>query len=431
MVGFDKGATNMTGRAAQELAALGGEVAQVDDAATALTRISPEDDERAAPGKDGKAKFGTAEAIATTVLSSLILSPAGAVVLGGAQGWLKKRSDQAMLDQIAEEQNILTSAGDVYDNQLNEFKTTATNPNDLEQLGVMASGLTAARKFITSSDPAMRDVGLQKMDAVDQQMHAYANRQETQRIAADAREADLKMALGDKEYDRYSAMHRDYISESQPFMETMRFGDLTLRALEGGTAAQMYTAYIGFNKAIDANSAVLGEEREAAGAFGSLMDQGYAAFKQAWDGTPSTSTIRRDMANAVQQTMAAMQTQQDIRETGYTDRLAQDNFNPKYNDDFMLSQSYQVYQPKIKPDASEIAMTMDRIARDNQSMLIGDAVDATKATAKTIGQNIDLGLSSVEQFVDEFGDDVQRNATELFEKVNTGPARFLTGRPTN
>ncbi len=85
----------------------------------------------------------------------------------------------------------------------------------------------------------------------------------------------------------------------------------------------------------------------------------------------------------------------------------------------------------------EQALIQDRIARDNQSMFIGDSVDSIKAGAVTVGEKVNELLDTAA----EFSGDLSRSATELPGRISAGADRVedffarklrdLTGRPTN
>lgn len=393
-------------------------VQNVESAEDALNRLDPDPGVQVQPETDdeGKAKFGTAEAFATFVVGSVLFGPVGGVILGGAQGIMKRQAEQSILDQMANEQNAITEAVSVFDLQLDEFKAAASSDEDLAKIGVMEAKKTAALEMMRV--PSLQEGGLTAFASFENDMIAYSNTQDTQRIAKDANDARLLVELGDKQFNRYTDMQKDYTSTSAAYVETMRFGDLTLRALEGGTPAQIYAARIGFNKTIDANSAVLGEERDALEATGSFEEQSFQAFLKAWNGSESSSKQRRELADATLMTMAAAQRQQSIRETGYTDRLAQDNFPPKYYDDFLKSQSQEIYIPTIEPDAAEIAFNLDQAAKDNQSMAIGDLVDDAKAGIETVTNFANKKEAQIGKF---FGD--------LNPNLKGPPSRGF--RPTN
>ena len=334
-------------------------------------QVQPETDE------EGNAKFGTFEAIAMGVLATAILGPVGGLLIGGATGMLQRKEEQGILDRLASEKNALTESVDIHQAQLDEFKVDAS-PEELKEIAAMEGKLTAGMGWSTSASPDLKKAGIASLASMQNDIMAYADKQETQKIAFDANEARLKVELGDKQYNRYSNMKKDYTAESQPYTEAMRFGDMTLRAIESGTPAQIYTAMIGFNKTIDPNSAVLGEERDALSSTGGYVDRGFQMFMEMWDGTPSTSQQRRELADATMNTLGAVQRQQDIREVDYAQRLEQDNFSPDYYDDFMLSQKQNIYVPTIEPDAMEVAWKLDQAARAKQSAAIGDTLDAVR-----------------------------------------------------
>ena len=126
------------------------------------------------------------------------------------------------------------------------------------------------------------------------------------------------------------------------------------------------------------------------------------------------------------------------REGLFSDRVSDAELPDKFHDNFRLVKGTPVAEtPFIPPDLGEQALIQDRIARDNQSMFIGDSVDSIKAGALTVGDKVNDLLDTAA----EFSGDLSRSATELPGRISAGADRVedffarqlrdLTGRPTN
>jgi len=358
---------------------------EAEDAQTVLDRTRPEQDETPA---DGTADFGTAEAIATAIVGTVLLGPVGGILLGGAQGWLKKKSEQSVLDRIASEQNVLTESVDVYQDQLNDFKSTATNENDFEQIGVMEAGLTTARKFMLSADPELRARGIQIMGGVNSEMNRYAGVQETQSIAADALDAQLRVELDDNQYSRYTALQTDFDNQSAGYLVRKQAVNTAIAALQSGTAADIHAAMILFNKALDPRSAVLGEERTAITEMGSALDSAYNFFGEKFTGQKLNAQQRRELGAAILRINDTSEEFQMRREAIFTSRAIAANLPEQYLDKFRLVENLPGAEPlDIPKDLLDRTLEADRAARDKQSMLIGDAVDATFVQTEKLMQD--------------------------------------------
>lgn len=337
----------MANKAAQELQAITQEVVEVEDAAVALAKLKGDDEVEQAP--DGEAKFPAAEAIATGVLASLVLGPIGGLLVAGAGGWLKKQGDQKILDKISAEQNVLNSAGDIYADQLSSFIGTAANANDREQIGAMQTTLDVAREFITSADAGLRDQGAQMMQGLDADMNGYARNQEEDRIAVEAAVKADKRQLGIDGYNRYKPMQDDFDAQSAPWLARKEAANIALSALQGGTAAQIHAAMIMFNKTLDPNSAVLGEERNAITDMGSLLDTAYNFFGEKFTGQKMNAEQRRELGAAILDIQDQSTQFQLAREGRFAERAA-DDLPAEYIDRFTLVDNTPGAEPLNIPD---------------------------------------------------------------------------------
>jgi hypothetical protein len=422
----------MANRAAQELQAITQGANQVEDAATALERITP--DMPRSGAETPQAEFGTAEAVAAGVLASVIMGPVGAVLVGGAQGWLKKKSDQSLLDRAAAEQSVLSDASDIYTTQLASYRDTATNPNDLEQIDTMQTSLEVAQEFMGSADPALRAKGVQIMNQVDQSMNGYARTQETDRVAAEVqRNADVRQ-LGLDNYARYENMQTKFDTESAPWLARKEAANIALQALQEGTPAQLHSAMILFNKTLDPNSAVLGEERDAIAGMGSMLDSAYNFFGEKFTGQTLNADQRRELGKAIM-TITDESTQfQSQREARYQQRAVED-LAPEYADRFSLIQDTPAADPLDIPDDAKKAIQdapgllgerAERVGQFVLEDLESARQDAIEATTGAVGAARDF-LANTGEKITETGEDILKRVPTIEGLAVPG----IGSRPTN
>jgi hypothetical protein len=430
---MSKATTNLSA-----LMSIGGQVEQAEDAGAALDRLEPDPADQVIPeaDDDGQAKFGTPEAIATAVVAGFILGPVGGLLVGGAQGLLKRRADQSILDRMADEQNAITDAVAVYDDQLAVFRESATNQGDLEQIGAMEADRTAALAMLKSGSPDLQSIGMQGFQKFQENLQAYGQRQETQQIAADALDAQLRVELDEREYSRYTGLQSSFDAQSQPYLDRAQAGETALAALQNGSPADLHAAMILFNKTLDPNSAVLGEERTAITDMGGWLDSAYNFVQGAANGKQLNATQRRDLGETILRIMDTSSQFQLQREAGFSDEVNDANLPVKYHDNFRLVSNVPAGEPfDVPQDLLEKTLEADQAARDKQSMLLGDAADAVGTgldnASMAIGDFADSAVEAKERFMQGLAEDwdtTKRVVGEINENLKGG--RDVT-RPTN
>ena len=400
-------------KAAANLAALaniGGDIAQVEDAQTALDRATP--DRSAAPAQDdAEADFGTPEAIATAVAASFILGPVGGLLLGGAQGWLKKRADQSVLDQIVKEQTVLTDSAAVYDDVLQGFKDSATSEEDTAQVAVLEAQRTAAVEMMTSGDVALRDQGLEAFAKFEAGLQGYSTLQETQRIAGDAEEARQRVELDDRQFSRFTGMQTDFTNESESYLAVNQSINTALAALQNGTPADLHAAVVLVNKALDPESVVRAEEAAAFGNMGSALEKGFQFVGEQFQGQTLTANQRRNLGGLLLNIKNETTRFQLTREARFSDQVIDAELPGKYHDNFRLVENV--------PASIELDIAPDALDRD-------------RAERAAVVEGIKNAPAAVRGAMDEF---VQTNRGEAatvgaaFDLLN--PARPRVNLPTN
>ena len=361
--------------------------------------------------EEGNALFGTPEAVATALFGSLILGPVGGVLLGGAQGWLKKNSDQAILDQLADERNVLTKAGDVYTERLGVLKAGATNDNDLEQVADMEGRVTAAKEFMLSADDKMQAHGVAMLASVDQDMSEYTIRQETQLIAAEAEEARQRVELDDRQFSRFTGMQSDFTNESAGYLAVSQSVNTALAALQSGTPADLHAAVVLVNKALDPESVVRAEEARAFGNMGSRFEKTANLILNEFTGATLTANQRRELGGLLMSIKDESTRFQLSREGRFSDQVIDADLPNKYHDNFRLVENVPS------------SITLD---------IQADALDKTRATAAAVTGAIADAPEAVRSAFEEFVNTDRGEAETIgaaFDLLN--PTRPGARLPTN
>ena len=393
---------NKAAAALASLASMGGNIAQLEDGNTALNRLEPDQNIRGAtPVQDddkGEAKFGTAEAIATTVLSSLILGPVGGLLLGGAQGWLKKQADQTILDQIATEQNVLTDAAATYDDVLQQAKDSATSEEDLAQIAVLEAQRSASIDLMTSGDVALRDQGLEAFAKFEAGLQAYSTLQETQQIAEDAEQTRLGVELTARQLSSYNKSIDSFRSESSLFEATMQSTNQALIALESGSPADIWASSILMNKALDPESVSRESESAAVQAQGTRIEKWQArANKELSTGSGMSAETRRLYKNLVRDIQANVTGFQLAREARFMDEAIDNELPDHYLDNFRLASTLPNIETFHIPD--DEPTTVDTVAAKVESVI--DAAANPKETARNMLDDMRLGVTdTMEELAD-------------------------------
>lgn len=285
--------------AARELEALGNAMRvgqQTDDAATALDRITPERDERPAVGEDGEAQFGTPEAIATAVVGSVLLGPVGGLLLGGAQGWLSKRAQQDILDELVAENEGLQGAADVYAGTFDALRKNIVTPEEHDQINLLETEYKAATEMMFSGSAANREKGAVMFTNFQTRLSQFADLQDQQRIALDAAEAQLKAQMGERAYTEHKSLHGNYMTRTDPLVEQQRVINVARTGINRGDGPGVFAGQVGLIKLQNPGSVDLPESMIAMmDTLNGLADSLEATVaKNVSDGGGWTDETRRD-----------------------------------------------------------------------------------------------------------------------------------------
>ena len=369
----------MPNRAAEELQNL---IAMQGDAAQSQSNVQSIQNtrnpvhemalKRAAENRDMEAGFSTPEAVATAVASGFILGPVGGILMGVAQGILGKQAKQNVLDQFAAENEVYGSVDEMLNGQFDRLAAAATNPNDLEQLATLQTQKDTAMKMLTSGSQKLQAQGESLLADMFGQLNEYTDLQETQKIAAEAYDAELKRALSQEQYDRFTNIKIRFDDDSQQYEDILGATNTAIQALQDGSPADLWAAGILVNKALDPTGIVRQEEAEAVGALGSLFTKGEVILQKALDGTTILPEERNNLMSLLTTIQGGAKQIQLSREARFLTELADAEVPQKYWDNFRLVDSVPAASAKAVPlDPSAL-----QNAADATTVPVTDALEA-------------------------------------------------------
>ena len=331
-----------------------------------------------------EARFAAPEALATAVGAGFILGPVGGLLLGAAQGILGKRMEQSQLDAIAAEQSAYDDVDARARETIERALASATNPQDVEQLATMATQQAAARRMLASPIPQIQQQGAALQSQIFAEQRAYAVRQEEQAIAAHAQEEAGRLAMGDRNYSRYTNSRDNFMKESAPYLEVRNATVNLMGALDRGTAVDQYAAVKMLEKALDPASIVRPEEQEAWGNLGSALDRAGTFVERLRSGKSlSPEQIRdiRTLALGIERQSYEMQAEREAR---YLDEITDIGLPDRFHDNFRLARPLE-FQPQPAPVGEQVPSSSPGVAQAAIAAgLVGaDLADAIPSEVKT------------------------------------------------
>ncbi len=335
----------MTNKAQEELQGLLDMQAQGQAQAANSSRLV---EARDAPGftpSGDEAKFALPEALVTAVGAGWLLGPVGGLLMGVAQGILGKREQQSAIDAYALDMGVLADTDSIFNDELDRLALTITNPNDLEQLSTMQTQKDAAMRMMASASPELQKQGSELLSDFSARLNDYSLNQETQRIEAEAFDAQLKRELDDTQYTRYKSSIDSFRRESASYESIMLSSDIALDALANGSPADLWAAGILVNKALDPISVVRQEEAEAVGKLGSLQTRANIFFEKARSGETILPQGRKELSALLYSIREINTKFQLAREARYSDELNDIGLPAKYHDNFRLAKSVPAAAP--------------------------------------------------------------------------------------
>ncbi len=272
------------------------------------------------PNPDQEADFGWPEGAATAVAAGWILGPVGGLLFGLAQGLYTKKQEQAALDSYINTGEALGSAADIFHSELDRMALAATNPNDVAQLSAMQTEFDTAMQLMSSASPELQQKGSEMLASAHTKMNDYAVRQEEQAIELKAYDDELRRAMDQEQYDRFTALHDDFRAESQGYEDVMLATDNALNALQNGTPSELWAAGILINKALDPTGVVRQEEAEAVGAIGSIWDKANTLMEKARSGQTMLPEQRQELMGLLYSMRETSTEFQLTRQSDYLER---------------------------------------------------------------------------------------------------------------
>ena len=335
--------SNKAQDALQGLLAMQGET---QDAAANLAKLQ---DQRASFGSRSAgddAEFDTPKALATAVGAGFILGPAGGLLMGLAQGILGKQEKQNALDRYAADSEAIQAANQIYDDELDRLATTAENENDLEQLSGLQSKRDAATKLMMSGSPELQQQGQAMFAEFGQELTAYAAAQETQRIDAEVRQAQIARDLNTQQQSNFNGLIDDYDRQSANYEQLMLSSNQALELIARGNPVDIVAALIAVNKTLDPTSVVRPEEAKALVAGGDIIEQWSRKLNEwAGEGVPLGVQDRKElmqMVSGLRDQARGFQMQRDIR---FQQRAVDLELPSKYVQHFRLVDDLPAFKP--------------------------------------------------------------------------------------
>lgn len=325
---------------------------------------------------DGEAEFALPEALATGVAAGWLLGPIGGIALGITQGILGKNAKQNALDQFAEEQDVISGVSDTIGDELTRMEQTARNADDLDQVSTMRTQKDAAIQFMTSASPRLQEQGAKMLDALSAEMTDYSDRQETQRIADEELDAQLRRELDDQQYDRFNSIKVRFDRDSGEYEATVGAVNTAMAALNEGTPAQLHAASVLVNKALDPTGVVRPEEAEAFGKLAGLRDRLAVQIEKLANGKTLLPQQARELQGLLGTIKGQAEEIQLAREARYLTELDDAGVPQKYWDNFTLVESVPAVAPATIPETGEDAPAAERAA----DAITGPVTDALENT---------------------------------------------------
>ena len=325
-------------RAQDELQSLLMMQGQAQDSAANLAKLEESRSQFVARG-GAPADFALPEAMATAVGAGWLLGPVGGLLMGVAQGILGKRERQNALDQYADDMGVLSETNDIFNDQLDRLALTAKTPEDLEQLSVLQAQKDAALRMMSSASPELQEKGSALLSDFSTRMNDYSVTQESQQIAADAYDAQMKRELDGEQYSRYNSSIASFRAESAGYEGVMQATDIALDALANGTPADLWAAGILINKSLDPTGVVRQEEAEAVGKIGSLWEKANVLMEKARSGQTMLPEQRQELSDMLYRMRESSTEFQLAREARYSDEVDDIGLPMKYHNNFRMATS--------------------------------------------------------------------------------------------
>lgn len=380
---------------------------------------------------DGESEFALPEALATTVAAGWLLGPVGGLALGIAQGIYTKQQKQNALDEYVREQDAISGVQETLNGQFDQLLDGATNDNDREQLGALRTQQDGAFRMMLSGNPELEQKGSELLATVQGEVNAYTTRQESQRIEAEANDAQMRRELDQERYTRFTGLQDDFTSESTSFEEVRSQVNVAKEALERGTPADLHAALIGINKALDPTSVVREEEATAFARMGNLWDKGTSIIQQyVGSGQQATPEMRRDLLALLGTIDKNSTSLQLARETRYSEQLDLAGFDirkptdSKYYDQFRLVDSVPAYQQQGLQNEQT---TTEGVTGTLDDHILSPAVDAIDRALEADQRR----FTDMFEWIDNQTKDARETAAKEMENFNDAVSGSPNAWPRN
>ncbi len=301
---------------------------QVEDAATALARV-----EDMRPQFDGDdAGFALPESVATAVAAGFILGPVGGLLMGAAQGFLMQRERQGILDAVAEEQGALSSAADVVQERINDaYAQPGNSPQDIEYLDNVQARLDMAGRMYRSGNLQLMRDAQPLLEGALTELQTFTTQQEQQAIEASVRENTERLALGEQQYNRHTALLASFDAETQPFRDTYQRAQQARELLARGSSADVLGVLASMPLIINPQAGATSEGEVAIwSGVGNLFDRLENKIEKELGEGGLTRATRQELADVVDTVSNQSANGLRIRQSQYQKRARIDAGLPDY-----------------------------------------------------------------------------------------------------
>lgn len=322
------------------------------------------------PGE--KAGFSLPEGVATAVGASLVLGPAG-ILLGVAQGILGKQAKQNALDAWAADNDAMSAANQVINDDYDRLEMILTDPLDADQLATVRAMHDASVEMIKSPNPETSARGVALAEQASAGKLELVTRQEEQSIEQGVRDKQAARDLTNTQQGIQQHLLSAYDAQSANFKTVTEKTNSGRALVARGNPVDLIAALIQINKALDPIGVVRPEEAKAFGNVGNKIEQMQTKLEE-WAGTGQSMRVPQraeiiELLDTIDSFNRGIQSNTDLIFQG---RAIDAELPEKYVNDF----SAEIQYPSIPAGPLQERKAPGDDASDALSMLIGDAVDA-------------------------------------------------------
>lgn len=240
--------------------------------------------------------------------------------VAGDLGITTKRMRSQALAQAAEEESIWRDTSSALTTELNRARESSSTPEDLAQLRTLETQLDVAGRMRQSSNPKLMEAGINLLGKVTDEQRAFAERQETQRVAREASEAAVRREIGDTAWSRLNEVADDLRTESTAFLGQKEAWGRIKASMADPSEAGDYALLYAVHKMLDPQSTVLATEFQNAQNLAGVPELIVTARNQLREGQRLSPEQRRAFTQMAEQQYRQSSEQQAERNGRYLER---------------------------------------------------------------------------------------------------------------